>query len=127
MLRVSYRKSRGHGTASEQTRIIIAKPYIVVNPVAGLVGDRPIAPQANLSDGLLDVVRAPKCPAAEMALLAAEVLLGKHISSDAVVFRRAKKISVQSRSGMWFKADGELFGNQPGCLPNCSSRVRFCA
>jgi hypothetical protein len=47
--------------------------------------------QANLSDRLLDVVRAPKSPAAEMALLAAEVLLGKHISCDAVVFPRAKK------------------------------------
>jgi len=76
-------------------------------------GGIPIAPQANLSDGLLDVVLVPKRPAAEMALLAAEMLLGKHISSDAVPFRRAKKISVQSRPGMWFTADGELVGNQP--------------
>jgi diacylglycerol kinase family enzyme len=91
--------------------MITVKPHPIVNPVAGSIGDRPIAPQASLSDGLLDVARAPKCPAAEMALLAAGVLLGTHISSDAVVFRRAKKISVQSRSGMWFNADGERVGN----------------
>jgi diacylglycerol kinase (ATP) len=76
-------------------------------------GGIPIAPQANLSDGLLDVVLVPKRPAAEMALLAAQMLLGKHISSDAVPFRRAKKISVRSRPGMWFNADGEAVGNQP--------------
>ncbi len=78
-----------------------------------VAGGLPIAPQANLNDGLLDVVLVPKRPAAEMALLAAEMLLGKHISSDAVIFRRAKKISVQSRPGMWFNADGEVVGNEP--------------
>ena len=76
-------------------------------------GGLPIAPQANLSDGLLDVVLVPKRPAAEMALLAAQMLLGKHISSDAAPFRRAKKISVLSRPGMWFNADGETVGNEP--------------
>ena len=76
-------------------------------------GGIPIAPQANLSDGLLDVVLVPKRPAAEMALLAGQMVLGKHIASDAVPFRRAKKISVRSRPGMYFNADGELVGNQP--------------
>jgi len=48
-----------------------------------------------------------------MVLLAAEMLLGKHLASNSVVFRRAKKISVQSRPGMYFNADGELVGNEP--------------
>jgi diacylglycerol kinase (ATP) len=48
-----------------------------------------------------------------MALLAAQMLLGKHLSSDGVIFRHAKKISVQSQPGMWFNADGELIGNEP--------------
>jgi diacylglycerol kinase (ATP) len=48
-----------------------------------------------------------------MALLAAEMLLGKHLANNAVIFRRAKKISVQSQPGMWFNADGELVGNEP--------------
>ena len=84
-------------------------------------GGIPVAPQANLSDGLLDVVLVPKRPAAEMALLAAQMLLGKHISSNAVPFRRAKKISARSRPGMCFNADGELVGNQPAVfqiIPN---------
>lgn len=76
-------------------------------------GGLPIAPEANLSDGLLDIVLVPKRAPAEMAVLTAEMLLGKHISSDSVTFRRAKKISVQSRPGMWFNADGEPVGNGP--------------
>jgi diacylglycerol kinase (ATP) len=54
-------------------------------------GGIPIAPQANLSDGLLDVVLVPKRPAVEMALLAAQMLLGKHISGDAVPFGPQKR------------------------------------
>jgi len=78
-----------------------------------VAGGLPIAPQADPRDGVLDAVLIPKRSAAEMALLAAEMLSGKHLSSDAVIFRRAKKISVQSQLGMWFNADGELVGNEP--------------
>jgi len=39
--------------------------------------------------------------------------LGKHLTSNAIIFRRAKKIAVRSRPGMWFNADGELVGNAP--------------
>jgi diacylglycerol kinase (ATP) len=82
----------------------------------------PIAPQANLSDGLLDVVLVPKRPSAEMA---AQMLLGKHISGDAVPFRRAKKISVRSRPGMYFNADGELVGNQPAAFQIIPHALHF--
>ena len=88
-------------------------------------GGLPIAPQANLSNGLLDVVLVPKRPAAEMALLAAQMLLGKHISSDAVPFRRAKKISVLSRPGMWFNADGETVGNEPAVFQIIPHALQF--
>src|SRR5205823_2008366 len=43
-----------------------------------VAGGLPIAPDADFSDGLLDVVLVPQRPPAEMALLAAEMLLGKH-------------------------------------------------
>src|SRR5437879_13343140 len=52
----------------------------------------------------------PKRRPAEMALLAAEIILGKHFSSSAVIFRRARKIAVRSRPGMRFNVDGELVG-----------------
>jgi diacylglycerol kinase (ATP) len=84
-----------------------------------------VAPEANLTDGLLDVVLIPKRPAAEMAVLAAQMLLGKHISSGAVPFRRVKKISVLSRPGMWFNADGETVGNEPAVFQIIPHALEF--
>jgi diacylglycerol kinase (ATP) len=84
----------------------------------------PIAPDASFSDGLLDVVLVPKRPAAEMALLAAEMILGRHLSSK-LIFRRGKKISVRSQPGMWFNVDGELVGNKPAVFEVVPRALEF--
>lgn len=78
-----------------------------------VAGGIPIAPEADLSDGLLDVVLIPERGTAELALVAAQILLGKHLGSDAIIFKRAKKVAINSRPGMWFNVDGELIGNEP--------------
>jgi diacylglycerol kinase (ATP) len=94
-------------------RLMIDLYNIIVANGRFVAAGLPIAPEASVNDGLLDVVLVPKRSAAEMALLIAEMLLGKHLAGGAVIFRRAKKISVRSRPGMWFNADGELVGNEP--------------
>lgn len=76
-------------------------------------GGLPIAPEADPTDSLLDVVLIPKRSAPEMALLAAAIILGKHFTANGIVFRRAKKVSVRSKPGMWFNVDGELVGSVP--------------
>jgi diacylglycerol kinase (ATP) len=78
-----------------------------------VAGGLPIAPDADPADGLLDIILIPSYPTSEVVLLAAQILLGKHLKSDAITFRRAAKVSVQSRPGMWFNVDGELLGNEP--------------
>lgn len=78
-----------------------------------VAGGIPIAPEADIADGLLDVVLVPERGPAELAILAAQILLGKHLGSDAIIFRRAKKIVINSRPGMWFNVDGELISNEP--------------
>jgi len=100
-------------TFDDAERLVVDLYNVIVTNGRFVAGGLPIAPEADPGDGLLDAVLIPKRPAAEMALLAAEMLLGKHLSSNAVIFRRAKKISVQSQPGMWFNADGELVGNEP--------------
>ena len=72
-----------------------------------------IAPKASIDDGLLDIILIQERSAAELALLAAQVALGNHLSSAAVVFRRAAKVTVNSRPRMWFNVDGELVSNEP--------------
>src|SRR5207244_12915674 len=91
----------------------IAADDVVIANVRCVAGGLPVSPEADPSDGLLDVILIPKRRAAEMALLAAEIILGKHFSSSAVIFRRARKIAVRSRPGMWFNVDGELVGRAP--------------
>jgi len=78
-----------------------------------VAGGIPIAPEADLADGLLDIVLISERGPAELAILAAQILLGKHLSSDGIIFRRAKKIAISSRPGMWFNVDGELIGKEP--------------
>ena len=88
-------------------------------------GGLPIAPEADPTDGLLDVVLIPKRSVPEMALLAAEIMLGKHFSRNRVVFRRAKKVSVRSKPGMWFNVDGELVGSAPATFRILPRRLKF--
>lgn len=90
-----------------------------------VAGGLPIAPDANPSDGFLEVVLIPKLCATEIALLAAEVVLGKHLSSKATIFRRAKKVSVRSRPGMCFNVDGELVGNAPAVFQILPRALNF--
>jgi diacylglycerol kinase (ATP) len=88
-------------------------------------GGLPIAPDADPADSLLDVVLIPNRSAAELALLAAEIILGKHFSSSAVIFRRARRVSVHSRPGMWFNVDGELVGSVPALFQILPRALRF--
>ena len=85
----------------------------------------PIAPDADLSDGLLDVILIPNHPAPRIALLAAEMLLGKHLSGDAIIFRRARKIAVRARPRMWFNVDGEPVGNAPAVFQVLPGALTF--
>ena len=78
-----------------------------------VAGGTLIAPDAVIDDGLLDVVLIPKRPASELALVMAQIALGAHLSSKTIVYRRAAKVTVNSKPGMWFNVDGELVGNEP--------------
>ena len=84
-----------------------------------------IAPEASIDDGLLDIILIQKRPATELALLAAQVMVGAHLSSEAVVFRRAAKVTVNSKPGMWFNVDGELVGNEPACFEILPRALNF--
>jgi len=90
-----------------------------------VAGGRLIAPDASIDDGLLDIILIQERSAAELALLAAQVALGKHLSSDAIVFRRTAKVTVNSKPGMWFNVDGELVGNQPATFEVLRRALQF--
>ena len=76
-------------------------------------GGIPVAPEANPADGLLDVILIPQLPTPDLAIVAAEMLLGKHLSNQEIIHRRATKVSINSRPRMCFNVDGEPFGTAP--------------
>ena len=92
-----------------------------------VAGGTLIAPEASVDDGLLDIVLIPQRSAPELALLAAQVALGTHLTSEAIVFRRAAQLTVNSKPGMWFNVDGELVGNEPARFEILPRALRFIA
>ncbi|MCE9526662.1 MAG: diacylglycerol kinase family lipid kinase [Planctomycetales bacterium] len=86
---------------------------IVVANARYVAGGIPIAPEAQLNDGLADIIIVPAASMLELAVLGPQILLGSHLASELVLFRRARKISVRSEPGMWFNVDGELLSNAP--------------
>jgi diacylglycerol kinase (ATP) len=120
----------GYGTKiviDDTERLSIDLCNVIIGNGRFVAGGLPVAPNANPSDGLLDVILIPKRSKAEMVFLATQILLGKHLSSNAIIFRRAKKISIRSKPGMWFNADGELVGNEPAVFEVTPHALHFVA
>jgi diacylglycerol kinase (ATP) len=114
--------------AFDNTESLVLDLYnVVVANGQFVAGGTLIAPGALIDDGLLDVVLIPKRPAPELALLAAQIGLGNHMSSDSIVFRRAANLTVNSKPGMWFNVDGELVGNEPARFEILPRALRFIA
>jgi diacylglycerol kinase (ATP) len=76
-------------------------------------GGMMVAPQADPSDGLLDVVIVRTGTALELAGVAARLIAGDYTNSDVVTHQRVKRVEVESNPGMWFNMDGELITNKP--------------
>jgi diacylglycerol kinase (ATP) len=90
-----------------------------------VAGGTMIAPEASIDDGLLDIVLVPESSATELALVAAQICVGKHLTSENVIFRRAAKVAVHSTPGMWFNVDGEVIGNEPVTFEVLPRALRF--
>lgn len=109
----------------DKERLSVDVYNVIVANGRFVAGGLPVAPEADPSDGLLDIILISKSSKPEIVLLAAQMLLGKHISNEAVVCRRAAKISIHSQPGMSFNADGELIGNDPAVFRIIPRALQF--
>jgi diacylglycerol kinase (ATP) len=83
-------------------------------------GGKPAAPRANPEDGLLDIVVVLRSSALDLARIAARFVAGDYLADEQVLHRRARRLSVSSRPGMWFNVDGEMLTRESinfECLP----------
>ena len=90
-----------------------------------VAGGISVAPEAIINDGAIDVFLIPEKPVTELTVLVAQLLLGKHTGNDAIVYRRAAKVAVNSKPGMWFNVDGELVGNEPALFEVMPGAMQF--
>jgi diacylglycerol kinase (ATP) len=116
--RTTVRLADGETLSLDLYNMIIANGTFVA-------GGLPVAPEADPCDGLLDIVLIPKRSTREMVLLAAQIVLGNHLGSQSILFRRTSRLAVKSRPGMWFNADGELVGNQPAVFEVIPRALEF--
>jgi diacylglycerol kinase (ATP) len=86
---------------------------VIVANARYVAGGLPIAPEAELDDGLADVLILPVATLRELATLAPATMLGRHLDDARIIFRRARKITVESEPAMRFNADGELLPAEP--------------
>jgi len=78
-----------------------------------VAGGIPVAPRAELDDGLLDIMLAPAAPLPRLLVEVPQILVGRHLDSDLLSFHRTRKVMIAAEPSMWFNVDGELVGNQP--------------
>lgn len=78
-----------------------------------VAGGKLVDPDAELGDGLLDVVVVKAGTGAEMAALAARFVAGQHHGSPMMEGYRARRVRVESEPGMLFNVDGELVTQEP--------------
>jgi diacylglycerol kinase (ATP) len=86
-----------------------------------------VAPEASITDGLLDIIMIPQSAAGGLARVVAKIALGQHLTDAGVIFRRAAKVSVKSDPGMWFNVDGELVSNEPAVFEVLPRALHFLA
>lgn len=91
-------------------RLQVATYNIVISNGRYVAAGIPVAPQAEVDDGLLDVMIAPATTIPKLAILVPKVLLGQHLNDDLLIFRRATRIEIESDPPMAFNVDGELLG-----------------
>ena len=96
----------------EPARDVDAINIIVANG-RSIGGGKRVAPLADPTDGLLDVVIVKQAAPLELAGLAARFVAGEHLGSPHVIYRRVRRVHVASDPGMWFNVDGDLLAKEP--------------
>jgi diacylglycerol kinase family enzyme len=86
---------------------------VVVANGGYLGGGMHIAPQAELGDGLLDVVVIGDLGKLELLKELPTVYKGTHINHPKVRMKKARRITIESPEPMLVHADGELLGESP--------------
>jgi YegS/Rv2252/BmrU family lipid kinase len=76
-------------------------------------GSMMVAPQADLKDGLLDVIMINNISKPDLLLSLPRIYKGTHLTHPKVTTRKAREIRVETKQTAAVQADGELLGETP--------------
>lgn len=88
---------------------------IIANSVS-VGGFSRLAPSADLSDGLLDVLVVPKTNFADLLQLAAMAMRGEHVQSGQIVYFQTNRLDIDTSVPLKLNLDGELGGKFTGTV-----------
>ena len=96
----------------EEPRTLDALNVAVANGRT-VAGGIPVAPEALLDDGLLDVLVVRDAPVAGVAAFGSRCLVGRHLDHEMADFARASRVRLEATPPMPVNVDGELLGSTP--------------
>lgn len=85
----------------------------VVSNSSSIGGFKRLAPEADILDGLLDVVLIKNADLAELANIFVNVLTGEHIRHPKVIYYKTKELTIDSEKDIFLDIDGEFGGKLP--------------
>lgn len=88
-------------------------------------GFEKLAPNANLSDGLFDLLILKKVNLAEFVRIVTLAIRGAHLEDPNVIYKQAKHITVTPLEKMQLNLDGEYGGLLPGEFVNLKQHIEF--
>ena len=84
-----------------------------------------LAPEAELDDGLLDVIVTDEATRLDVIRELPRIKRGSHLKNPKVSHMRAAEVSIDSAAPMGIDLDGEMVGYTPARLKVLPSVVRF--
>lgn len=85
----------------------------VVSNSSSIGGFKHLAPEADVLDGLLDVVLIKNADIGELANIFVNVLTGEHIKHPKVVYYKTKEVYMDTEDDLIIDVDGEYGGKLP--------------
>ncbi|QDT35281.1 diacylglycerol/lipid kinase family protein [Thalassoglobus polymorphus] len=76
-------------------------------------GGLPVAPDAKINDGLIDVILVLDCTPVAVAGLVTQYTLSDYLTNENIVYRRCQSVSIKSSPPLTLTADGDTRSDQP--------------
>lgn len=97
----------------------------IISNSSSIGGFKKLAPEADIIDGLLDVIIIKKSAIADLANIFINVLTGDHINHPNVIYFKTKSVYIESAKELPIDIDGEYGGNIPAQFKVISKGLRI--